>query len=86
MSIKKPLLWSGFLLGGLFNHPSFFEGRECAVFGDGTETFGRDGDRDGLGDLRHINTLLLEVGILARRGDRVKFGRTNLGRVATRHL
>lgn len=70
----------------LFDHASFLEGCVRTVLGDRAQTLCRYVDRYGLADFWYINTLLLEVCVLARRGDRVKFGRTNLGRVSTRNL
>ena len=40
---------------------SFFQGLVGTILGDSTQRLSRDSNTDGLTELRHVNTLLLEI-------------------------
>lgn len=52
---------------------------------DGLDSTSREGEGDGLLELRHINALLLEVGVLTNHTCRVELGSTSAVGVASTH-
>ncbi len=70
----------------LFEDSCCFESVVRTIFLDSAKAFGRNSKGEGLVDFRHIDTLLLEVCILAVVASRGKHGRTSAVRVFSTHL
>ena len=66
----------------LLDYPSFLECRVSTILVDSLDSLSRKSKREVLFELRYINTLVLQVWILASFTCRVEFASTNYVRVA----
>ena len=68
------------------NNPCFLEDAVRAVFGDGLPGTGGEGEGKSFLEFGHINTFLLEIGVLANRPCGVELGSTGSVGVTSTHL
>ena len=70
----------------LLNDARLFERFVGAVFCNGAQALGGEGNSDGAVELRHKDALFLEVGVLTHIAAGVKFGRADAIAVAAYNL